>query len=152
MHLELSKALSGICLKASPFLLRLCFVCEHSFSTSALLEIRLSQLELCWPSVQFLLELGCSYLELCHSAFGLIVLGSGCSSRNCTAIWPAGCLRIALSALEEKKRKKKKPSRKQDPSYLKCLEGAPHSKTLSDFMFKKPQSLLMHVSKEMDKF
>ena len=128
-------------------MLRLCFVCEHSFGTSALLEIRLSQLELCWPSVQFLLELGCSYLELCHSAFGLIVLGSGCPSWNCTAIWPAGCLRIALFTLEKKK--KTKHSRKQDPSYL---EGAPHSKTLSDLMFKKPQSLLMHVSKEMDKF
>ena len=134
--------------KGFTFLLRLCFVCEHSFGTSALLEIRLSQLELCCPSVQFLLELGCSYLELCHSAFGLIVLGSGCPSRNCTAIWPAGCLRIVLFALEKKK-EKKTPSRKQDPSYL---ESTPHSKTLSDFMFKKPQSLLMHVSKEMDKF
>ena len=106
VHLELSKALSGICLKALPFLLRLCFVCEHSFGTSALLEIRLSQLELCWPSVQFLLELGCSYFELCHSAFNLILLGSGCPKWNCAAIWPAGCLRIAPFALEKKERKK----------------------------------------------
>ena len=91
---KLSRLYLGSVQRLHPFLLRPSFVCEYSFGTSAWLEIRLSLLELCWHLVQFLLELGCSYLELCHSASGLIPLGSGCPYWNCAAIWPAGCLRI----------------------------------------------------------